>query len=217
MTFGTAVRRTRLGLVAAAALALGGLGLTSFPGSAARAQGLLDGFSSFNWKDFFTYHGSKEKADGAARQSGGRRLFCPEVIVLEGAAALQTHAGSPPTNMNLRYQYALSDVVRECALEGDQLALKVGVAGKVLLGPAGAPSSFSVPLRVAVVSMRDNQPVASKLYRVAATIPQGEAQTEFTLVTEPLLVPFVQDHTEDDYTIKVGFDEGAPKAPSKAR
>ena len=31
-------------------------------------------------------------------------------------------------------------------------------------------------------------------------------------MTEPLLVPFTQDHTEDDYTIKVGIDEGPEKA-----
>jgi hypothetical protein len=30
----------------------------------------------------------------------------------------------------------------------------------------------------------------------------------FTIVSEPLRVPFIQDHSEDDYTIKVGIDEG---------
>ncbi|WP_146030244.1 hypothetical protein [Methylocella silvestris] len=211
MRLGTKIRGAMLG-VAVAALGVSGLARGAFA-----AGGLLDGFSSFNWGEFFTYHGSKEKAEGNSRQSGGRHLFCPEIIILEGTAAAQTYAGSPPTNMNLRYQYALGDVVRECAMQGDQLALKIGVAGKVLLGPAGAPASFSVPLRVAIISSKDNDPIVTKLYRVAATIPQGEAMTEFTLVTEPLLVPFIQDHTEDDYTIKVGIDEGAQKAAGKGK
>jgi hypothetical protein len=197
--------------------AIAALGLSGFIASAeADSGGPFDGL-----KNLFHSQGSNEQPnrqqdDKAGSQgSQGHHLFCPEIIVLDGTAAFQAHAGSPPTTMNLRYQYALGDAVRECALSGDQLAIKVGIAGNVLLGPAGTPASFSVPLRVAIVGTKDNQPIVTKLYRVAATIPQGEAGTEFQLVTEPLLVPFRQDHTEDDYTIKVGIDEGPEKPAGK--
>jgi hypothetical protein len=207
----------RAGLAAIAALALSG-----FASSAtADSGGLFDGLSNFNLKNLFPSQGSNkqpnEQQDDKAGSQGsqGHHLFCPEIIVLDGTAAFQAHAGSPPTNMNLRYQYALGDAVRECAVSGDQLAIKVGIAGNVLLGPAGTPASFSVPLRVAIVGAKDNQPLVTKLYRVAATIPQGQAQTGFQLVTEPLLVPFKQDHAEDDYTIKVGIDEGPEKPAGK--
>ena len=93
--------------------------------------------------------------------------------------------------------------------DGDQLAIKIGVAGKVLLGPAGSPGGFSVPVRMAVLREHDNQPIVSKLYRAAVTVAAGETRADFTIVSEPLRVPFVQDHAEDDYTIKVGIDEGA--------
>ena len=210
----------RAGLAAVAALALSG-----FASSAtADSGGLFDGLSNFNLKNLFPSQGSNEQPNGqqddkagsqGSQGSQGHHLFCPEIIVLDGTAAFQAHAGSPPTNMNLRYQYALGDAVRECAISGDQLAIKVGIAGNVLLGPAGTPASFSVPLRVAIVGAKDNQPIVTKLYRVAATIPQGQAQTGFQLVTEPLLVPFKQDHAEDDYTIKVGIDEGPEKPAGK--
>ncbi len=212
MRQGSLIRGASLGLAAAASLALSGL----VSGARADSGGLLDGINRFNWKEFFTFHGSKDKE----QQGSGKpahHLFCPEIIILDGTAAFQAHAGSPPTNMNLRYQYALGDVVRECARQGDQLSIKVGIAGNVLLGPAGAPASFTVPLRVAIVGTRDNDPIVTKLYRVAATIPQGQAQTDFTLVTEPLMVPFVQDHTEDDYTIKVGIDEGPAKPAGRQK
>ena len=207
----------RAGMAAIAALGLSGF----IGGAAADSGGLFDGLSNFNLKNLFPNQGSNdqqnEQQDDKAGSQGsqGHHLFCPEIIVLDGTAAFQAHAGSPPTNMNLRYQYALGDAVRQCALSGDQLAIKVGIAGNVLLGPAGTPASFSVPLRVAIVDMKDNQPIVTKLYRVAATIPQGQAQTEFQLVTEPLLVPFRQDHTEHDYTIKVGIDEGPEKPAAK--
>jgi hypothetical protein len=153
--------------------------------------------------------GFKSNDAPAAAGTEVRHIFCPEVIVLEGTAASQTYAGTPPSSANLRYQYALGDTARECALEGDQLAIKIGVAGKVLLGPAGSPGGFSVPVRMAVLCERDNQPIVSKLYRAAVTVAAGETQADFTIVSEPLRVPFIQDHAEDDYTIKAGIDEGA--------
>ncbi len=210
MRVSSLIRGAGVGLAAAAVLGLGGLT------GGASADGVWDGLNNFNWRDFFTYHGSKGKQEQQGTGgTPGHHLFCPEVIILDGTAAAQTHSGSPPTNMNLRYQYALGDVVRQCTLEGDQLAIKVGIAGNVLLGPAGTPASFSVPLRVAIVGTKDNDPIVTKLYHVAATISQGQAQTDFSLVTEPLLVPFTQDHTEDDYTIKVGIDEGVEKPAGK--
>ncbi|WP_395698338.1 hypothetical protein [Methylocella sp.] len=197
----------------AAALALASL-LAGAP--QLHAQGWLDGFHSFDWKEFFTYHTEKEKAEGKARESGGRKLFCPEIIVLDGTAAIQSYAGTPQTNQNLRSQIAITDAVRECAMQGDEIAFKVGVAGHVLLGPAGQPGSFSVPVRVAVVNNRDNDVIVSKLFHATATIPAGEAEAEFSVVTDPLLAPYTQDHAEDDYTIKVGLDEAGAKAAGAA-
>ncbi|MGI8568334.1 MAG: hypothetical protein ACR2KT_04340 [Methylocella sp.] len=153
--------------------------------------------------------GFKSNDAPAAPGAEVRHIFCPEVLILEGTAASQAYAGTPPSSANLRYQYALGDSARECALEGDQLAIKIGVAGRVLLGPAGSPGGFSVPVRMAVLRGRDNQPIVSKLYRPTVTVAAGETQADFTIVSEPLRVPFIQDHAEDDYTIKVGIDEGA--------
>jgi len=153
--------------------------------------------------------GFKNNDAPAAPGAVVRHIFCPEVVVLDGTAASQTFAGTPSSSANLRYQYALDDTARECALDGDQLAIKIGVAGKVLLGPAGTPGSFSVPVRMAVLRERDNQPIVSKFYRAAVTVAAGETRADFTIVSEPLRVPFIQDHAENDYTIKVGIDEGA--------
>jgi hypothetical protein len=153
--------------------------------------------------------GFKSNDAPAAPGAVVRHIFCPVVVVLDGAAASRAYAGTPPSSANLRYQYALDDTARECTLEGDQLAIKIGVAGKVLLGPAGSPGGFSVPVRMAVLRERDNQPIVSKLYHAAVTVAAGETRADFTIVSEPLRVPFIQDHAEDDYTIKVGIDDGA--------
>jgi hypothetical protein len=69
-----------------------------------------------------------------------------------------------------------------------------------------------------VLGAHNNEPITSKLYHAAVTVPAGETQADFTIVSEPLHVPFIQDHAEDDYSIKVGIDEGtgADKPAGKA-
>jgi hypothetical protein len=161
--------------------------------------------------------GFKRNDAPAAPGTQVRHIFCPEVLILEGTAASQAYAGTPPSSANLRYQYALTDTARECSLDGDQLAIKIGVAGRVLLGPEGSPGGFSVPVRMAVLHERDNQPIVSKLYRATVTVAASETQADFTIVSEPLRVPFIQDHAEDDYTIKVGIDEGTGADKSQGK
>jgi hypothetical protein len=151
--------------------------------------------------------------DGAAATpEKERHVFCPEVVVLEGTEASRAYAGEPPSGANLRYQYSITETARECALNDGQLALKIGVTGKVLLGPAGSPGSFTVPVRMAILRKKDSEPELSKLYHATVNVGQSETQAEFSIVSESLHVPFIQDHAEQDYTIKVGIDEGPPKA-----
>jgi hypothetical protein len=73
-------------------------------------------------------------------------------------------------------------------------------------------------VRMAILRERDNSPILSKLYYAAVTVAAGKTRADFTIVSEPLRVPFLQDHAENDYTIKVGLDEGtsADKPASKA-
>jgi hypothetical protein len=136
-----------------------------------------------------------------------QHIFCPEVRIPEGTEARRVYAGTP-SSTNLRYQYALTDTARECTLDGDQLSLKIGVAGKVLLGPAGNAGNFTVPVRMAIFRKSENEPEVSKLYQATVNIGQNEPQAAFTIISEPLRVPFIQIHGEEDYAIRVGIDEG---------
>ncbi len=145
------------------------------------------------------------------------RLECPEIVVLDGTAAHRVYNGAE-SNENLRYQYSIADVARECIHPGDQIAMKIGVAGQVLLGPAGAPGAFTVPIRIAIVRETDQAPVVSKLYTASVNVIPGQTEAPYTLVTEPMLAPFIQSHTADDYTIKVGIDaEGQKPAAAHER
>ena len=137
------------------------------------------------------------------------KVDCPHVEVLEGASALRVGGAS---NESVRYQYSMGELARECTVVGKQISIKVGVQGRVLIGPAGSPGSFSVPVRISIRNEKDQKAAASKFYRVAANVPSGETQADFTIVSEPLLVPLISESADEDYTVLVCFEQSGGSA-----
>src|SRR5580704_599144 len=79
-------------------------------------------------------------------------IDCPLVEVRKGASTLAVNANeSDPSAIALRYQVTIGRTARECAVVGTDMRIKVGVQGRVILGPAGGPGNIEVPLRYAVV------------------------------------------------------------------
>jgi hypothetical protein len=136
--------------------------------------------------------------------------------VREGAAAHRVYAGQQ-SNANVRYQFSMGEVARECRVAGSQLILKIGVEGRVLLGPAGSPGAFTVPVTIAVRDEASRQIVANRSYRVAANIAQGSSNTTFAVVSDEIAVPFKSAAASEDYQIFVGFDGASSAAGPQAR
>lgn len=133
-------------------------------------------------------------------------ILCPEIGVLDGTSADRVYApGNDQSNAAVRYQFSIDDVARDCQVNGGRVAMKIGVAGRILLGPAGTPGTYPAPIRVAIINVGDGTPVVSKLYQVPASVNAAQSEAPFTLVTDPLSVPAVE-HFAQNYTIKVGFD-----------
>jgi hypothetical protein len=179
-------------------------GCSSAPESGAGAANSVGNFLAF---------GTAAPAPPPDRAKDVVKIDCPEVEVLGGAAALRVGGQE---NASVRYQYSMGDVARECQVENGQINIKVGVEGRVLLGPAGGPGSFQVPVRIAIRREADQKPAMSKVYRIAAAIPPGESQTTFNMVSDTFQVPYLRARADDDYTIVVGFDD-KPEAPSARR
>jgi hypothetical protein len=141
-------------------------------------------------------------------------LDCPEILVESGAGELRAPPGADAGSV--RYQISISHVARECAVIGDTLAIKVGVEGAAVLGPAGAPGSFSANLRIGVRRIKDEASLNPKTYHVTANVPAGAARGEFRLVADPITVPFTSVHAADDYEVIIAFAQGAgDAAPAK--
>jgi hypothetical protein len=135
---------------------------------------------------------------------------CPAATIRQGASAWAQNAGSGPTNV--RYQASIVQIARECAILGSTMTIKVGVEGRVVVGPKGGPGNVAVPIRIALVQEGPQpRPIVSKFYSVQVNVPQGATQVPFTQVEDDLTFPLPADKNLEKYVIYVGFDpQGAP-------
>ncbi|MCA0425442.1 MAG: hypothetical protein LCH61_19390 [Proteobacteria bacterium] len=139
---------------------------------------------------------------------------CPGVEVMEGAAAVRVgRAGSS----EVAHQASLTDVARECRFSGNQMVLKVGVQGRMLIGSIGKPGTYPVPVRVAV--KQNDKVVANRVARVSVTIPAGESSVGFVHVEDNIILPILPGaDPADTYDVFVGFDgSGAAADPRRGR
>jgi hypothetical protein len=142
---------------------------------------------------------------------------CPAAQVRQGASAWAQNDGAGPTNV--RYQASITQIARECAVLGSTMTIKVGVEGRVVVGPKGGAGTASIPVRIAIVQEGPQpRPVVSKFYSVQVNVPQGSTQVPFTHVDDDLTFPIPADKNLEKYVIYVGFDpQGAPPAKAKAK
>ena len=144
---------------------------------------------------------------------------CPPVQVRTGASTLTSSANpAEPTAMNLRYQVTIGTTARECRLgPNNTVTIKVGMQGRVIVGPEGAGSnSIDVPLRFAVVRETvESKVITTKLDRVAVAVPPNEGNVLFSHVTEGLEFPMPRGGDLDNYIVYIGFDPASVQAIEK--
>jgi len=133
---------------------------------------------------------------------------CPGVQIRQGASTLtSTSDGAEQNALNLRYQVGFGQTARECRVSGNMLTIKVGVQGRVILGPAGSSGPVDVPVRFAVVHEGiDPKPIVTKLERLSVNVAPGDTNVLFTHVEENLTFPLPKGADIDSYVVYVGFD-----------
>jgi hypothetical protein len=181
----------------------------------APAQSITDRF-----KSLFGGGSSEEKPAAAApsESTGDTDLTCPPVTVRAGASTFKVAApGKEAVGNDLRYQATISKTARECSINGGEITARIGIQGRVIAGPAGAPASVQVPLRVAVVEAGVGEKViATKAYQTTVEMTEG-ASVPFALVAEDLVYPAPAGAAADKYIFYVGFDPQALKPEPKGK
>lgn len=128
---------------------------------------------------------------------------CPPVTKRDGTQTHVIFKGGKPGDPNaVGFQATLTETARECALEGDNIRIRVGVGGRVLAGRKGGGGEMALPVRIVVVKDGET-PVYSKLHTVKTTLTPPEASVSWAFVDPDVVVPNV-----GVLRILVGFDDG---------
>ncbi len=204
-------------LAVAASAALSGCGGGSMFGS----SGGSSSGSSFGSR-FSQLFGSKSQEASTAsapstQATENSDLTCPSVAIRFGASTLSVGLpGKPASGSDLRYQGTITRTARDCNLQGGQITARIGIMGRIIAGPAGAPPTVDVPMRVAVVQEgAPEKVIVTKAFRTTVTM-EGE-NTEFSLVAEDVTYPTPTEAANDKYIFYVGFDPAALKPEPAAR
>ncbi|AMA60678.1 MULTISPECIES: hypothetical protein [unclassified Bradyrhizobium] len=197
----------------AIALALS-IGLASV--SPVAAQSLTDRFKSlFGGK---SDEPSPPKPPPAPGQPPEDEVDCPQVTVRAGASTYAVGAsGKPAVGNEIRFQASITKMARECSRSSAGITARIGIQGRVIAGPAGAPATVEVPLRIAVVQGGVGEKViASKAYRTTVEMSEG-GSVPFTFVIEDMTYPEPAPAVADSYIFYVGFDPQALSPEPKGR
>jgi hypothetical protein len=201
----------RAGALIVSAAMLSGCSLASSVGSSDSSPSLTSRFTSF-------FSGATPGVTQPHSPTpSAPDVECPGVDIRTGASTMNLAAkAADATAGDLRFQLSFGQTARECVVQGATLIIKVGVQGRVILGPMGSPGQVDVPLRYAVVR-EGPQPktVATKFKRIAVTIPPGQTHVQFVDIEEGLAFPMPSRSELDTYVVYVGFDEIGDKNEKK--
>ena len=189
----------------------GGAGLTGSPSAGSPSLG--DRFSQL--------FGSKSQAADAPatpRESQGGELTCPPVSIRAGASTYAVGLpGKEATATDLRYQATIVRTARDCNLNGGMITARIGIQGRVIVGPAGAPATVEIPVRVAVVQGGINEKtIFTKAYRTTVTVSE-DGTNLYSLVAEDIVYPAPSADVGDSYIFYIGFDPQALRPEPKSR
>lgn len=205
---------SRLSLLAVSALLLAGCSTTSQPDEPVMASdppAAEAAPADTVWGKLL--RGTSEPAQEMDTTNLLKVAYCPKIQVREGTQVYQVGANGPTADPSaVRFQASISRFARECRQEGDNIHIRVGVAGRVLTGRDGGNANLSLPVRVVAVGAEDKV-FYSRLSRVSASVSTSEPSVGWSFVDEDVVIP-----VEPGIVLYVGFDpKGDAPASGKKR
>ena len=108
-------------------------------------------------------------------------------------------------------------MARECSVNGGVITARIGIQGRVIAGPAGAPSSVQVPIRVAVVQGGvSEKTIATKAYQTTVNHDRRRQRAVYAGGRGSDLSG-ASGAVGDSYIFYIGFDPQAPEARAYRR
>jgi hypothetical protein len=145
---------------------------------------------------------------------------CPGVDYRQGAATYNITDSKSAENaaLNVKYLASFVKTARECDVHGDNVTIRVGVQGRVVVGPAGGPGTVTIPLRYALVKEGlEPMVIWTKFFPVNVSITSSNLNVPFTHLEEEMTVPVPTAAELAAYVIYIGFDPDSLKAAEKPK
>jgi hypothetical protein len=151
------------------------------------------------------------KADTGTDLPGGYSAHCPQVVAWPRDRLLTVYQPGHVGDANaVIHRGEITKMARECQLYSDRVIVKYGFAGRVLLGPKGAPGTVTLGVNIRVAGAQQNTLATDKM-NISATVPPGDPAGYFSMVRE-IAFPIVVGTRPEDYKVFVAFDRSVPNA-----
>ncbi len=167
-----------------------------------------DGSFTSRVKSVFSGDSGKLGSPSTTGAAASGAVDCPSVDYRQGAATWTVN-GPATENAALSVKYVVSFLqnARECIAAGGNVTIKVGVQGRIVVGPAGGPGTLNIPLRYALV--REGltpKTLWTKLFMVPVPIEPGQLNLPWLHVEEEMTVPRWSAEEQDALVVYIGFD-----------
>ena len=148
---------------------------------------------------------AKANSPTMASATAGDSLHCPQVVAWPHDRLLTIYAGGQVGNTQaIVHRGEITKLARECQIYGDRVTVKYGLAGRVLLGPKGAPGQVTLPVSIKV-SDADRKVLANDKASVSTIIPTENPVGYFSVVKE-ITFPITMGMRPEDYKVFVAFE-----------
>jgi len=141
------------------------------------------------------------EADAAAT---GNALNCPQVVAWPNERLRTIYqSGHDNDAMYVVNRGEITKLSRECRFYNGGVVVKYGFAGRVLLGPKGAPGAVTLPVSIRAADAYKNTLAKDKM-SVRVTVPSGKPVGYFSMVRE-ISFPIRVGTRPEDYKIFVAL------------
>lgn len=133
--------------------------------------------------------------------------YCPAVTLGAENAVLNSYQrGGDGDPSKLAYRAAITDMTRSCTYGGGMTNITIGLAGRVIPGPAGSAGSVRLPIRIQVY--QDTSEIHSRRIEHDIAVADTVGATQFMLVDKDFSMP---NPTSRNVRVIVSFDEAAKR------
>lgn len=134
---------------------------------------------------------------------------CPKFSVWTRDRLLTVYdVGRVGDGLAIQYRGELTKTARECQIQPNQVSVKYGFAGRVLLGPRGRAGKVKMPVKVHLTDAERNI-ISTQDFSVDVTIPSDTPVGYFSAVRD-VTFAVAPGVPAGDYQLYIAFDRTAP-------